>query len=196
MKRVKMTHYVFLVHGFSGFKKEFSLFTKYAPKNKQMVMFEYKEKYATISINVLAQRLLKQIISYEKSASSFSIVGFSQGGIISSLVMQQALQHQKLKKKMKKCICISSPFHGSFWAYLWPFIGAKQLRKSNPLLKQLREFIQQNASYFYLFYNPIDCFVPGRSSQISGIIQEPVYSFVHAHALRDKKMIKKIMTIV
>lgn len=81
----------------------------------------------------LAAGLKRDIDAKFGPSEPISIVAFSMGGIVS----RQYLQHLGGAKRCENLITISSPHHGTKLAWLYPTLGAEQMRPGSPFLADL-----------------------------------------------------------
>ncbi len=126
---------VVLVHGFletgSNFKTlqrrlEKRGFMCYAPR--------LKNSDGRGGLEGLAIRLKQDIDARFGPSQPISIVGFSMGGLVS----REYLQHLGGADRCENFITVSSPHHGTQAAWLYPTLGAEQMRPGSSFLTGLR----------------------------------------------------------
>lgn len=81
----------------------------------------------------LAAGLKRDIDAKFGPSEPISIVSFSMGGIVS----REYLQHLGGAERCENLITISSPHHGTKMAWLYPTLGAEQMRPGSPFLAKL-----------------------------------------------------------
>ena len=81
----------------------------------------------------LAAGLKRDIDAKFGPSEPISIVSFSMGGIVS----REYLQHLGGAARCENLITISSPHHGTKMAWLYPTLGAEQMRPGSPFLAKL-----------------------------------------------------------
>jgi len=83
----------------------------------------------------IAARLKQDIDTRFGPSEPINVVGFSMGGLVS----RQYLQELGGAKRCENFITISSPHHGTLTAFLYPSLGAKDMRPSSRFLENLRK---------------------------------------------------------
>ena len=84
-------------------------------------------------IEPLAQFVAQYVAEHLPPNQPFALVGFSMGGIVA----RYYLQNLGGAARVRVFFTISSPHAGSLWSYVYPGLGAKDLRPRSPLLLQL-----------------------------------------------------------
>ncbi len=151
-----MTHPVVFIHGFKGGTHEYQQIIKYLNIYGDAVCYEfsYNEKFGQVSLKNIAEKLHEFILA-NCVESEIDIVALSQGGVIARYYIGK--YHDR---KIRKCITICTPHHGSLLAYLGIFPGIKELQPRSLFLKEL----DTNHAEYYAVYNPLDLMVfPGWS---------------------------------
>ena len=110
----------------------------------------------------LAEKLAAAINQNLQPNDRFLLVGFSMGCLISRAYLQ-------LLGGRQRCVAfhaISGPHHGSFWAYFYPGLGARDMRPKSDLLRQLEATEKVLADLPITSYRtPFDLMIlPSRSS--------------------------------
>lgn len=88
---------------------------------------------ASVSLGSLALDLELFVNNCCDSKEGVVIIGFSMGGLIARYYVQKL----DLGKHVRKLITISSPHHGSLWAWILPKIGASEMRPNSSFLLDL-----------------------------------------------------------
>ncbi len=98
---------------------------------------DLKPKNGEAPLEDLARQLKDFVKIHLKSDQKFDLVGFSMGGLVSRYYVQKLGGN----KRVCNLVFISTPHHGSIWAYSWNFFGkrpgVKQMRPASPFLKSL-----------------------------------------------------------
>jgi triacylglycerol lipase len=152
---------IIFVHGFSGGRYEYQPLIRYLKRHgiNNCHEFVYIKNTGKVSLIETAKDLQKFI--QNKKLKNIVFIGISQGGIISSFCNEYLL-----KKPVKKCITICTPFDGSYSAYFMRRIGAMELRPNNLLIKQLMGKLKRSKTKYYGVWNPLDLMVlPGWSGK-------------------------------
>ena len=120
----------------------------------------------------------------------FCLVGFSMGGIVSRYYVQKLGGGDRVKH----FITISSPHHGTQWAYFSPNVGVRQMRPNSDFLNELNQDISTlQKIHFTSIWTPRDLtIVPASSSRmkIGRSIEIPV--FLHPWMLTDRRSIEAV----
>jgi triacylglycerol lipase len=82
----------------------------------------------------IALHLKQDIDAKFGTKQPISMVAFSMGGLVS----RQYLQNLGGAARCEKLITISSPHHGTKAAWLYPTLGAEEMRPGSPFLAELR----------------------------------------------------------
>ncbi len=149
-----MKHPILFIHGFAGGSYEFKPIIRYLKSHDDPVCYEfvYKKKFGQVSLKVIAQELHEFIITHVPEPE-LDIVAISQGGVIA----RYYIAHYQ-DRKIRKCITLCSPHHGSLLAYIGILPGIKELQPHNSFLKKL----DVKKAEYYAVYNPADLMVfPG-----------------------------------
>jgi triacylglycerol lipase len=113
-------------------------------------------------LDKLAIRLKQDIDNKFGPDAPISVVGFSMGGIVS----REYLQHLGGAKRCETLITVSSPHHGTQLAWLYPTLGAEQMRPGSEFLSNLAKSEPTLDGIKIVSYrSPLDLvIVPPRSS--------------------------------
>jgi triacylglycerol lipase len=138
----------------------------------------------TVPIEVLAQRLAEQVDDTLGPATPFDFFGFSMGGLIGRVYLQQLGG----SARVRRFVTLATPHRGTWSAH---FVGGKpavaQMRTGSPFLAALNaDPAHLDAVRFTALWTPLDlsitpahhAFLPGRPHQV-------VYSPFHGTLLMD-----------
>lgn len=182
---------VFLVHGIFDdgclFKKMHQYLQGFGI---DAIVPTLKPADARHGIQDLAHKLADYIQAHTQHNEQFSIVGFSMGGIVSRVYLQEL-------GGASRCVhfhTISSPHHGSILAYFFFGQGAQDLRPNSNLLKRLQQS-QNTLRHINIFSyrTPFDQMIlPSKSSHWSIAHNFVMYAPVHRLMLRNKQVLENI----
>jgi len=128
------TSHVVLVHGFMDTGSVFKSLRRQLESNGHRCLApNLRPRDARHGIEALAEHLRQEIEGQIPHQQSFSMIGFSMGG----LVARHYLQHLDGAKRCQRLITISSPHQGTLMAWLHPSKGAKQMRPGSNFLEDL-----------------------------------------------------------
>ena len=126
--------HVVLVHGFMDTGSVFkSLQHQLESNGHRCLAPSLRPHDARHGIEPLAECLRQEIESQIPHRQSFTLIGFSMGG----LVARHYLQQLGGAKRCERLITISSPHQGTLTAWLHPSKGAQQMRPGSGFLKDL-----------------------------------------------------------
>ncbi len=129
------TRTVLLVHGFAGTTSSWSM-VAHALSARGLTVEAMSYPPLGTSVAQLAERLVADVerILCRTGADKVHLVGHSLGGV----VIAQAITDPRLNGRVDTVITLGSPFGGSPWADLLPFVEIVQaLRTGSPLLRRL-----------------------------------------------------------
>jgi triacylglycerol lipase len=158
------TSHVVLVHGFMDTGSVFkSLQRQLESDGHRCLAPNLRPRDARHGIESLAESLRQEIESQIPHRQSFTLIGFSMGG----LVARQYLQQLDGAKRCDRLITISSPHQGTLMAWLHPSKGAQQMRPGSGFLKDLAATESRLGEIPVISYRtPFDLMiVPSRSSE-------------------------------
>lgn len=162
-KETEISHVV-LVHGFMDTGSVFkSLQRQLESDGHRCLAPNLRPRDARHGIEPLAENLRQEIESQIPHGQSFSLVGFSMGG----LVARHYLQQLDGAKRCERLITISSPHQGTLTAWLHPSKGAQQMRPGSGFLKELAATESRLGEFPVISYRtPFDLMIlPSRSSE-------------------------------
>ena len=140
-----------------------------------------------------AANLKLQIDNRFGEAEKISLIGFSMGGIIARYYLQELGGMQRVENFFS----ISTPHHGTYWAYLpYPSKGRKQLRPSSDFLINLAK--NQNKLKdvnLYSYWTPIDfVIIPNNSSYWKIAENKKFLSLAHFSMIFNENLVKEIVS--
>ena len=138
-----------------------------------------KPNDASVPFDVMAGQLDTFVMATIPVRTKFDLVGFSMGG----LVARYYIQNMGGYSRVRRFITISTPNHGTFWAWLSGRAGVKQMRPGSEMLRDLNGNAGKLLSLDYTsIYTPLDLtIVPACSSRMS--VARNVVSWVPLHFL-------------
>jgi triacylglycerol lipase len=154
---------VVLVHGFmdtgSVFKK---IQQRLESRGFNCIVPNLQPRDARNGIDELSATLQREIESKIPHHQSFSLIGFSMGG----LVARHYLQERDGAKQCERLITISSPHHGTLTAWLYPGMGARQMRPGSEFFSNLAATESRLGNIqLFSYRTPLDLMIlPSRSS--------------------------------
>ncbi|MDP2630328.1 MAG: hypothetical protein Q8P56_02875 [Candidatus Uhrbacteria bacterium] len=154
-----MKNPVLFIHGFGGGAFEYEPIIRFLSERGtfKSYQFSYQENLGQVSLRILA-RQLHEFICSNVSENEIDIIALSQGGIIARLYIAQ---YDDIR--VRKCITLCTPHHGSLLAYFGILPGIKELQPSSILLKEL----DCTKARYFAVYNPFDLMVvPGWSGYL------------------------------
>jgi triacylglycerol lipase len=139
----------------------------------------------------LAGKLAGYIEGVREPGEKIVLIGFSMGTILSRIYLQQlgGAAH------VSRFIAIAGPHQGTWTGWVYPSLGAWQMRLGSPVLREL------NASLATLQGLPITCYwtrydvmiLPHRSCLLPGARVVEVPAWVHSLLLFDDRLIDDVI---
>jgi triacylglycerol lipase len=175
---------VLLLHGFFGSPGNFDTMKEYLERKGRAVEYHdyyYPESIGQKSFIQLADELAAYVRK-ELEGKKFSVIAFSQGGI---LFRTLAMQYPELVEDVEKVVTICTPHYGSLWAAIEYAPGITDLKPGSELLKTLNAY--DDRLPYYAVYNTIDeVVVPGVSAKFERAKEvKEVSRFMHHLTLSD-----------
>ena len=131
---VGRVHRVVLVHGFMETGSTFKTLQKRLEKRGcECFVARLTPSDGRGGLENLAAHLKQDIDVKFGPTQPISIVAFSMGGLVS----RQYLQNLGGARRCERLITVSSPHHGTKAAWLYPSLGAEEMRPGSPFLAQL-----------------------------------------------------------
>ncbi len=153
------TRPVLLVHGFAGTKSSWALVAR-ALKARGVIVEAMSYPPVGTSVQQLAERLVAEVdrIVVATGTDKVHLVGHSLGGV----VIAQAIADSRLTGRVDTVITLGSPFGGSPWAGVLPFIEiVRELRAGSPLLSRLASAPLPDGIRWLSLTAALDVIVPG-----------------------------------
>jgi triacylglycerol lipase len=156
------THPVLLVHGLGGTKSSWSVIAQTLSARGLTVDAIAYTPIGT-SVEQLADQLVAEVkrILSRTGADKVHLVGHSLGGV----VIAQAIADGGLNGLVDTVVTLGSPFGGSPWAGLLPFVEiVRALRPGSPLLQRLASASVPDGVRWLAVTAALDIIVPGMRS--------------------------------
>ncbi len=133
----------------------------------------------SVSFAAMAEQLDSFVRAHIPAGEKFDLVGFSMGG----LVCRYYVQKMDGYRRVRRFVTLSTPNHGTIWAWLSGRAGVKQMRPGSAMLEELNADAGKLAPLDYTsIYTPLDLtIVPPSSSRME--VARNVVSWVPFHAL-------------
>ncbi len=126
---------IVLVHGFLENGSAFHLMKRRLEKQGHRCLVpKLKPSDGRGGLEKLAEGLKRDIDAAYGPSRPFSIIAFSMGGLVS----RHYLQNLGGAPRCQSLFTISSPHHGTRAAWLYPTLGAEQMRPGSEFLSSLR----------------------------------------------------------
>ena len=130
-----------LVHGLGDSPRAFSYLMETLGNSELVVLAPHlPHRLGRQSLRVLAQNLNNFIVEQFGPDLSIDLLGFSMGGLISRLWLQQFSG----ARRTKNFISVGTPHQGTFTAQIVPFWlleGVAEMKRRSPLIKELNKDI-------------------------------------------------------
>ena len=166
------TRPVLLVHGFAGTKSSWSLVAD-ALRARGLTVQAMSYPPLGTSVEQLADQLVAEVdeILRRTGADKVHLVGHSLGGV----VIAQAVAGNRLNGRVDTVITLGSPFGGSPWASVLPFVEiVRALRTGSPVLRRVASAPLPDGLRWLSLRAALDIIVPGRRSVPSHAAVETV----------------------
>jgi triacylglycerol lipase len=153
------TRPVLLVHGFGGTKSSLALIAR-ALDAQGMTVEAMGYPPLGMSVAQLAERLVDEVekILVATGTDKVHLVGHSLGGV----VIAQAIADSRLTGRVDTVITLGSPFGGSPWAGVLPFVEiVRELRADSPVLRRLASASLPEGVRWLSLTAALDIIVPG-----------------------------------
>jgi len=120
-------------------------------------------------LDELALQVRAFVDDHLPSGEGFDLIGFSMGGLVSRYYVQRLGG----AKRVRRLITISSPHHGSYWAYVMNNIACHQMRPGSNFLKELNQDAKMLEHVrFVSLWTPLDLMIVPASSSRLGVGEE------------------------
>jgi len=180
---------VVLIHGIFRRAYVFNRMAKYLKERGWDVhRFDIVPNTSVVGLDQLAQQIKTYVDEHFAPDQPIDLVGLSMGGLVSRYYVQRLGGLDKIQR----FITISSPHHGTYMAYLLPFIGCVQMRPGSKFLADLNQDVEQlDRVQFRSLWTPYDfIIVPAESSQMP--VGKNIQLCVFPHAM----MVRSTSTLV
>jgi triacylglycerol lipase len=157
---------VILVHGINDSARAMStLQRRLESRGYQAFALSLKPNNASVTFDVMARQLDAFVSANIPAGEKFDLVAFSMGGLVSRFYVQNMEGY----RHVRRFVTISTPNHGTIWAWLSGRPGVKQMRPDSDMLRQLNSDVGTLASLGYTsIYTPFDLsIVPASSSRMA-----------------------------
>jgi len=145
----------------------------------QVYAVSLKPNDASISFEAMAVQLNAFVAAHIPDGEKFDLVGFSMGG----LVCRYYIQKMGGNSRVRRFVTLSTPNHGTLWAWLSGRVGVREMRPRSTFLEELNSNpgVLKPLDYTSI-YTPLDLtIVPPSSSRMA--VARNVVSWVPFHAL-------------
>lgn len=188
-----MKNPVVLAHGFKDSGKKMSLMANYLrQRGWETHTPTLTPSWGQVGIDALAQQLADYIDSSLALApgQKFDLIGFSMGGLATRYYLQNLGGH----RRVERYISLAAPQRGTLTAYLWPLIGARQMRFNSPFLRDLdanRERLKNLK--LTTIWTPLDLMIlPATSSRLASASEHKINVPAHLLMVSSKKVFQII----
>jgi triacylglycerol lipase len=125
-----------------------------------------KPNNASVTFDEMARQLDVFAAANFPNGEKFDLVGFSMGGLVSRYYIQKMDGY----RRVRRFVTVSTPNHGTAWAWLSGRSGVKQMRPDSEMLRELNGDVSRLAPLDYTsIYTPLDLtIVPASSSRMPG----------------------------
>ncbi|MDJ1174218.1 lipase family alpha/beta hydrolase [Roseofilum capinflatum] len=175
---------VLLIHGIFRKAYVFNRMVKYLKERGWDVhRFDVVPNTSVVGLDRLAQQIKTYVDQNFAPDQPIDLIGLSMGGLVSRYYVQRLGGLDKIQR----FITIASPHHGTYMAYLLPFIGAVQMRPGSQFLADLNGDVQQLEKVkFSSLWTPYDfVIVPAQSSIMPVGTNIKLCVFPHAMMVRS-----------
>lgn len=138
-----------------------------------------KPNDATVSFEVMARQVEAFVAEHIPEGEKFDLVAFSMGGLVSRYYVQKLGGF----RRVRRFVTLSTPNHGTAWAWLSGREGVKQMRPDSEMLRELNEDAGMLIPLDYTsIYTPFDLTIlPASSSRMP--VGRNVIAWVPLHPL-------------
>lgn len=175
---------VVLIHGIFRKAYVFNRMAKYLKERGWEVhRFDVVPNTSIVGLDQLALQIKTYVDQTFGTDQPIDLIGLSMGGLVSRYYVQRLGGLDKIQR----FITISSPHHGTYLAYLLPFIGCVQMRPGSGFLADLNADMHKLEQVkFSSLWTPYDfVIVPAQSSQMPVGKNIKLSVFPHAMMVRS-----------
>ena len=184
---------IILVHGILNQGRMFWKMAQHLAKcGFQVYAPDLKPNTAITSLTLLSEQLSRYIQNNLSTNSSYHLLGFSMGGLIS----RHYLQTYADIHRVQSFTTLSSPHKGTLNAWLLPLKGWKEMRPNSLFLQQLSANDHRIASYLrpLSLWTPFDLVIlPANSSIWDIATNESFHIPIHTSMLYSKKVVARLV---
>jgi len=133
----------------------------------------------SLSLEAMAGQVKEYVTANIPEGEKFDLVAFSMGGLVSRYYIQKMRGYERVRR----FVTLSTPNHGTFWAWISGRAGVKEMRPNSEFLRELNRDVSKLEPLGYTsIYTPLDLtIVPPGSSRMA--VAKNVVSWVPFHAL-------------
>jgi triacylglycerol lipase len=143
----------------------------------QVRSISLKPNNASVTFDVMARQLDDFASSNFPAGEKFDLVAFSMGGLVSRYYIQKMGGYLRVRR----FVTLSTPNHGTAWAWLSGRSGVKQMRPDSEMLRELNGNVSMLAPLDYTsIYTPFDLsIIPAGSSRMQNARNVVVWVPLH-----------------
>lgn len=182
---------VILIHGIFRKAYVFNRMAKYLTERGWDVhRFDIVPNTSIVGLDQLAQQIKTYVDQTFAPDQPIDLIGLSMGGLVSRYYVQRLGGLGKIQR----FITIASPHHGTYMAYLLPFIGCVQMRPGSQFLADLNRDVQPLEQVnFSSLWTPYDfVIVPAQSSIMPVGKNIKLSVFPHAMMVRSNSTLATV----
>ena len=171
---------VLLVHGIHDSAKSMAWMKRLLEsRGWQVHAISFKPNDGSVSFEAMARQLEAFANASFPEGEKFDLVAFSMGG----LAARYYIQRLGGSSRVRRFVTISTPNHGTVWAWLSNRPGVRQMRPGSDFLRDLNADTSSLAALHYTsIYTPFDLtIIPAASSRMPAAYN--VTAWVPAHLL-------------
>jgi triacylglycerol lipase len=110
-----------------------------------------KPNDGSIPFDAMARQVDAFVAATIPAGEKFDIVAFSMGGLVSRYYIQKLGGYERVRR----LVTISTPNHGTIWAWMSGQAGVKQMRPGSEMLRELNGDVSKMGNYTSI-YTPFD----------------------------------------
>jgi len=156
---------VVLVHGINDSARSMSRIKRFLEsRGRRAYAISLKPNNASVSFDVMARQLDTFVTATLPAGEKFDLVAFSMGGLVARYYIQKLGGYGRVRR----FVTLSTPNHGTFWAWLSGRRGVKEMRPGSEMLRDLNGNAGKLVSLDYTsIYTPFDLSIlPATSSRM------------------------------
>jgi triacylglycerol lipase len=156
---------VVLVHGFLNSATKFRPMAQFLNgRGFRTFALSMTPSSGTVGLDELALQVRAFVDEQLPSGEPFDLIGFSMGGLVS----RYYLQRLGGMERVHRFIAISTPHHGSYWAYAVGNTACRQMRPGSAFLEELnRDMKMLEQVRLVSLWTPLDLMIiPASSSRL------------------------------